>query len=432
MSEATAAHRVVIIGGGFGGLSCATDLRKFQGRITLIDRRNFHLFQPLLYQVATGALSPANIASPLRSILKYQTNAKIIMSEVSGFDVTAKEVLFRDGYRLPFDTLVVSGGSTHHYFGKDALWEPFAPGLKSLEDATEIRRRVLSAFERAERDPDIANRKKHLSFVVVGGGPTGVEMAGAIAELARQTLRRDFRTIDPADARVILVENSDRVLQTFAETLSKRAGESLSQIGVELWLNCRVTDIAADRVVIDRAGIHESVPTECVVWAAGVKANPLAKMLAEAVGGVEIDKAGRLAVNADCTVGTRADIFALGDMALMKDADGKQLPGVAPVAVQQGQYVAGLLLRRQKGQSAPGPFRYWDKGSMATIGRSRAVLEAGKIKMSGFIAWLAWLFIHILYLARFENRVLVLFQWSWNYATRNRTARLITGERANR
>ncbi len=431
MSEA-AAHRVVIIGGGFGGLSCATDLRKFQGRITLVDRRNFHLFQPLLYQVATGALSPANIASPLRSILKYQTNAKIIMSEVSGFDATANEVLFKDGSRLPFDTLVVSGGSTHHYFGKDAQWEPFAPGLKSLEDATEIRRRVLGAFERAERDPDIANRKKHLSFVVVGGGPTGVEMAGAIAELARQTLRRDFRTIDPADARVILVENSERVLQTFAEKLSKRAGESLSQIGVELWLNCKVTDIAADRVVIDRAGTPEIVPTECVVWAAGVKANPLAKMLAEAVGGVELDKAGRLAVNPDCTVGNRPDIFAIGDMMLLKEADGKQLPGVAPVAVQQGQYVARLLLRRQKGLSAPGPFRYWDKGSMATIGRSRAVLEAGKIKMSGFIAWLAWLFIHILYLARFENRVLVLFQWSWNYATRNRTARLITGERANR
>jgi len=432
MAEATAAHRVVIVGGGFGGLTCATDLRKFQGLVTLIDRRNFHLFQPLLYQVATGALSPANIASPLRSILKYQSNAKIILAEVSGFDLAAKEVLFKDGGRVPFDTLVLSTGSTHHYFGKDAAWEPLAPGLKSLEDATEIRRRVLSTFERAERDPDIANRKKHLTFVVVGGGPTGVEMAGAIAELARQTLRRDFRTIDPADARVILVENSERVLQTFAEKLSKRAAESLSQIGVELWLNCRVTDIAADHVVIDRAGTRETVPTECVVWAAGVKANPLAKLLAEAVGGVELDRAGRMAVNPDCTVGNRPDIFALGDMMLLKDATGKQLPGVAPVAVQQGQYVAGLLLRRQRGQSAPGPFRYWDKGSMATIGRSRAVLEAGKIRMSGFIAWLAWLFIHILYLARFENRVLVLFQWGWNYATRNRTARLITGERANR
>ncbi len=425
-------NRVVIIGGGFGGLTCATDLRKYAGEITLVDRRNFHLFQPLLYQVATGSLSPANIAAPLRSILKYQKNAKTILDEVTGFDLAANEVLLKDGLRLPFDTLVLATGSTHHYFGKDAAWEPHATGLKTLEDATEIRRKVLGAFERAERDPDIAQHKKHLTFVIVGGGPTGVEMAGAIAELARETLRRDFRTIDPADARVILVENSDRVLQAFAEKSSQRAAESLSRIGVELWLNCRVTEITAEKVIVDRHGIIEPVPTECVVWAAGVKANPLGKMLADAVGGVAVDKAGRIAVNPDCTVGSRADIFAIGDLALMKSDDGKQLPGVAPVAVQQGQYVAGLLARRAKGQAAPGPFRYFDKGSMATIGRSRAVLESNGIRLSGFIAWVAWLFIHILYLARFENRVMVLFQWAWNYMTRNRTARLITGERASR
>ena len=432
MSSAASANRVVIIGGGFGGLTCATDLRKYPGVITLVDRRNFHLFQPLLYQVATGALSPANIAAPLRSILKYQKNAKTILAEVAGFDVVAKDIVLKDGARIPFDTLVVSSGSTHHYFGKDAVWGPFAPGLKTIEDATEIRRKVLSAFESAEADPDVANRKKHLTFVIVGGGPTGVEMAGAIAELARQTLRRDFRSIDPADARVILVENSDRVLQSFAEKLSRRAEASLSQIGVELWLNCRVTDITADRVTVDRGGIIEPVATECVVWAAGVKANPLGKLLAEAVGGVTLDRAGRIVVNPDCTVGNRTDIFAIGDMAFMQDTYGKQLPGVAPVALQQGQYVANTLLRRLKGQSVLKPFSYFDKGNLATIGRSRAVLESKGIKLHGFIAWLAWLFIHILYLARFENRMMVLFQWSWNYITRNRTARLITGERADR
>ena len=422
-------NRVVIIGGGFGGLTCATDLRKFPGEVTLVDRRNFHLFQPLLYQVATGALSPANIAAPLRSILKYQKNAKTILGEVTGFDLTAKEVLLEEGGRLPFDTLVLATGSTHHYFGQDAAWEPHAPGLKTIEDATEIRRKILSAFERAEADPDVANRRKHLTFVIVGGGPTGVEMAGAIAELARQTLRRDFRAIDPADARVILVENSDRVLEHFAEKLSKRAAESLALIGVELWLKCKVTGIAADHALISRGGVVEPLATECIVWAAGVKANPLGKRLADAVGNVAVDRGGRIPVNPDCTVGNRPDIFAIGDLMTLKTADGKQLPGVAPVAVQQGQYVANTLLRRAKGQSAPDPFKYFDKGTMATIGRSRAVLESNGIRMSGFLAWLAWLFIHILYLARFENRMMVLFQWTWNYMTRNRTARLITGER---
>ncbi len=425
-------NRVVIIGGGFGGLTCATELRKYAGEITLVDRRNFHLFQPLLYQVATGALSPANIAAPLRSIMKYQKNAKTILAEVTGFDLAANTVLLKDGQRLPFDTLVLATGSTHHYFGQDAAWEPHAPGLKTLEDATEIRRRVLSAFEHAETDPDITRRRKHLTFVIVGGGPTGVEMAGAIAELARQTLRRDFRTIDPADAKVILVENSDRVLEHFAEKLSKRAGESLALIGVELWLKCKVTGIAADHVLINRAGVVETLPTECVIWAAGVKANPLGRMLAEAVGGVTVDRGGRVGVNPDCTVGNRSDIFAIGDLMTLPGPDGKLLPGVAPVAVQQGQYVAKIVIRRAKGEAAPGAFKYFDKGSMATIGRSRAVLESNGIRMSGFFAWLAWLFIHILYLARFENRFMVLFQWAWNYITRNRAARLITGERAYR
>ncbi len=430
MSDGTATqprHRVVIIGGGFGGLVCAQALRKAPADVTLIDRRNFHLFQPLLYQVATGALSPANIAAPLRGILKKQRNTRTLLAEVSGFDLTAKQVLITDGTTIPFDTLVVAAGSTHHYFGKDAQWEPIAPGLKTIEDATEIRRNVLGAFERAERATDPAVRKKLLTFVVVGGGPTGVEMAGSIAELARQTLRRDFRSIDPATAHVILVENSDRVLQMFAPKLSAYSGKALRDVGVDLWLNCKVTDVQPDRVTIDRGGVIETVPTETVVWAAGVKASPLGGKLKEAFGGaLELDRAGRVATAADCTVGGRPDVFVVGDMGLHKGTDGKPLPGVAPVAIQQGEYVARLIDSRLRGTTPPRPFSYHDKGSMATIGRSRAVAESGWMKMTGWLAWMAWLFIHVITLARFENRVLVVFQWLWNYVSRNRTARLIT------
>ncbi len=430
MSDGTAAqtrHRVVIIGGGFGGLVCALSLRKTPTDVTLIDRRNFHLFQPLLYQVATGALSPANIAAPLRSILKRQKHTRVLMAEVSGFDLTAKVVHTGDGEHLPFDTLVVAAGSTHHYFGKDAEWEPLATGLKTIEDATEIRRNVLGAFERAERTTDPAERKRALTFVVVGGGPTGVEMAGSIAELARETLRRDFRAIDPRTARVILVENSDRVLQTFHPKLSANGLKSLQTIGVEPWLGCKVTDIQPDRVTIDRGGVIEVVPTDTVVWAAGVKASPLGAKLKEAFGGtLELDRAGRVVIAADCSAGGRPDVFVMGDMASQTGADGKPLPGVAPVAIQQGEYVARLIDSRLRGTAPPTPFKYHDKGSMATIGRSHAVAESGWMKMTGWLAWMAWLFIHVITLARFENRVLVMIQWGWNYVTRNRTARLIT------
>jgi NADH:ubiquinone reductase (H+-translocating) len=430
MSEATAPskHRVVIVGGGFGGLLCAQGLKKSPVDITLLDRRNFHLFQPLLYQVATGGLSPANIAAPLRSIFKFQKNCRTLMAEVTAFDMDKKEVVLADGGRIPFDSLVLATGSTHHYFGKDAAWEPIAPGLKSIEDATEIRRKVLGAFERAEKETDPAKRRAQLTFVVVGGGPTGVEMAGSIAELAHMTMRRDFRTFDPASARVILVENSERVLQMFAEKLSGKALTALKSIGVEPWLGCKVTDIQPDRVTIDRGGVIEPLPCETIVWAAGVKASPLGAKLKEALPVIETDRGGRVVVNPDCTVNGRPDVFVIGDLAHYKTADGKQLPGVAPVAMQQGEYVADTIDRRLRGQSPKAAFQYWDKGSMATIGRSRAVAETGKIRLSGFLAWLAWLFIHILYLARFENRVLVIFQWFWNYVTRNRTARLITGE----
>lgn len=431
MSDGTAAqprHRVVIVGGGFGGLACAQAFRKVPADVTLIDRRNFHLFQPLLYQVATGSLSPANIAAPLRSILKRQRNVRTLMAEVSGFDLAAKEVLTTEGAKVPFDTLILAAGSTHHYFGKDKEWEPLATGLKTIEDATEIRRNLLSAFERAERTTDPDERTRALTFVVVGGGPTGVEMAGSIAELARQTLRRDFRTINPATARVILVENSDRVMQTFDPKLSAYAGKALTHIGVEPWLGCKVTDVQPDRVSIDRGGGQvEVVPTDTVVWAAGVKANPLGGKLKDAFGGnLELDRAGRVVTAGDCSVGGRPDVFVIGDLAMHAGPDGKPLPGLAPVALQQGEYVARLIDGRIRGTSPPTAFKYHDKGTMATIGRSHAIAQSGWIKLTGWLAWMAWLFIHIITLALFENRLLVLVQWAWNYTTRNRTARLIT------
>jgi NADH dehydrogenase len=434
MADGTAKHRVVIVGGGFGGMLAAQGLNKQPVEVTLIDRRNFHLFQPLLYQVATGGLSPANISSPLRSVLRHQRNTRVLMGEVTGFDLAAKQVRLKDGTAVPFDSLIIATGSTHHYFGHDK-WADLAPGLKTIEDATEIRRRVLSAFERAEREPDPAARDRLLAFVVVGGGPTGVEMAGSIRELAAHTLRYDFRSINPADAKVIIVEGQDRVLAGFDERLSAKALQALHRMGIEVKLNCHVTDIQPDHVLVTPdggKGQSYQIPTSTVVWAAGVKANPLGKLIAEAVGGVEVDRAGRVVVNPDCSVGSRQDVFVIGDLANYKGPDGKPLPGLAPVAMQQGQYVADLIARRAKGEGVRGPFRYWDKGMMATIGRAKAVAESMGMRFSGFPAWLAWLFIHIMYLARFENRVLVLFQWFWNWVTRNRAARLITGGRTDR
>lgn len=432
MAEPTTRHRVVIVGGGFGGLLAAQGFRKQPIDVTIIDRRNFHLFQPLLYQVATGALSPANIAAPLRSVLRKQRNTRVVLGEVTGFDLAAKLVKLADGTAIPFDSLVIATGSTHHYFGHDN-WAEIAPGLKTIEDATEIRRRVLSAFERAERATDPVERARLLTFVVVGGGPTGVEMAGAIRELGLHTLRYDFRSIDPADCKVIIIEGQNRVLGGFHQSLSEKALRSLAAMGIEVKLDCHVTDIQPDHVLVkpdSGKGEPERVETATVVWAAGVKASPLGKLIADAVGGVETDRAGRVVVNPDCTVGGRPDVFVIGDLALLKGADGKPLPGVAPVAMQQGEYVAELIARRVKGESPRGPFKYWDKGSMATIGRARAVAETAGFRFNGYPAWLAWLFIHIMYLTRFSNRVLVLFQWFYNYVTRNRTARLITNPRA--
>jgi NADH dehydrogenase len=414
---------------------CAQGLKTAQADVTLIDRRNFHLFQPLLYQVATGGLSPANIAAPLRSVLKYQANTRVLLGDVTDIDVAGKAVVLSDGSRVPFDSLVLATGSTHHYFGKDAEWGPIAPGLKTVEDATEIRRKILAAFEKAEKEPDASVRGRLLTFVVIGGGPTGVEMAGAISELSRETLKRDFRAIHPGAARVVLVEGQTRVLPTFHEKLSAKAGKALGEMGVEVWFDCHVTEVTPDHVTVtpDKGAEPKRIDTETVIWAAGVKASPLGKILAERLGaGVVADKGGRVPVGPDCTVAGHPEIFVIGDLASQVGAGGKPQPGVAPVAMQQGRYVAEAIKRRVKGLAPQAAFRYWDKGSLATIGRSRAVMESGRIRLWGYPAWLGWLFIHIMYLARFENRVLVLFQWFWNYVTRNRAARLITGEKSER
>ena len=425
----SAGDRVVIVGGGFAGMACAHALRRSRARVTLIDRRNFHLFQPLLYQVASGGLSPANIAAPLRSIFRRQRNVQVLMGNVSGFDFASRRVLLDEGDAIPFDTLVVAGGSRHHYFGRDAEWGPMAPGLKTIEDATLLRHRLLSAFERAERTDDPVQRAAELTFVVVGGGPTGVEMAGAIAELAHQTLRKDFRAIDPATARVILVESGDRVLDTYAPELSAAALTALESLGAEVWRGRRVVELQPGHVVVrDRAGTLQRIDTATVVWAAGVRASELGGLLAAALGRSELlDKGGRVVVDERCMVADAAGVYVLGDLASFATPDGGTLPGVAPVAMQQGAWVGRRIACTLAGHAHEGGFRYHDKGSMATIGRSRAIVEAGRWRLTGRLAWLVWLCVHILYLARFENRVLVSLQWFWSYVTRNRSARLITG-----
>lgn len=415
--------RLVIVGGGFAGLSAAQALKRADLDIVLIDKRNFHLFQPLLYQVATGALSPANIAAPLRSVLKSHHNCRVLLGEVSTIDIPKQAVHVGDEI-IPFDFLIVATGAGSNYFGHPE-WETHAPGLKTIEEATEIRRRVLSAFEFAEREPNSSAREAAMTFVVVGGGPTGVEMAGAIRELAAHTMRRDFRQIDPAQCRVILVEGSARVLEVFPESLSAKAEKALNKLGVEVWTSSKVVDIQADHVKINRGGQEHRIDCFTKVWAAGVKASPLGKMLADATGAT-IDRAGRVSVQPDLSIANHPNLFVIGDMASIP-FNGKFVPGVAPAAIQQGKHVARQIKHTIAGRSDREPFKYWDKGSMATIGRNAAVLHAGWLKLSGWIAWCGWLFVHILYLIQFSNRMLVMFQWFWNYITRNRAARLITG-----
>ncbi|HEY4313093.1 MAG TPA: NAD(P)/FAD-dependent oxidoreductase [Pirellulales bacterium] len=419
----SARQRVVIIGGGFGGLNAARALAREPVDVTLIDRRNFHLFQPLLYQVATGGLSPANIAAPLRAIFKAHDNVQVLLAEVTHIDVSKREVILREE-TIPYDVLVVAAGSAHHYFGHPE-WEQWAPSLKSIEDATEIRRRVLSAFEAAEREPDLVCRQALLTFVIVGGGPTGVELAGAVAELARYTLRNNFRHFDPASARIILVEGADRVLPTYQSSLSAKAALSLEHLGVTVRTGGKVTDIAAHEVTVRFNSEERIFDARTVLWAAGVAASPLGKIVAEGTG-AKLDRAGRLVVEPDLSLAGHPEIFVIGDLANCSDPTGEPLPGLAPIAMQQGKYVAKLLRSRREGKPLK-PFHYFDRGTMATIGRGRAVADVRGIRFSGLLAWLMWLFIHLMFIIQFQSRVLILIQWAWNYTTRNAPARLITG-----
>jgi NADH dehydrogenase len=415
------AHRVVIVGGGFAGLYAAKRLGKAALALTVIDRRNFHLFQPLLYQVATGGLSPGEIASPLRVVLRGHRNTEVLLGEVVDFDIANRRVILADGEK-PYDDLVIATGSTDSYFGHDE-WEPLAPGLKTVEDATEIRRRILLAFEEAEREPDPPRRHAWLTFVIVGGGPTGVELAGALGEIANDTLRHDFYHIDPAESRILLIEGEDRVLPSFAPDLSHKAERQLIALGVRTRLSARVTAIDAAGVTVQAAGQTEHIATRTVLWAAGVRASGLGRKLAERAG-APLDRAGRVLVEPDLSVPGHPEIHVVGDLASLTQ-DGKPLPGVAPVAMQQGRYVADLLVRKLRGESIR-PFRYFDKGTLATIGRYRAVAQFRWLHVSGFPAWFLWVFVHLMYLVEFENRLLVFVEWVYNYITRNRGARLIT------
>jgi NADH dehydrogenase len=419
-------HRVVIVGAGFGGLYAARALRHADLDITIVDRRNFHLFQPLLYQVATGVLSPANIAAPVRSILKCQRNVRTLLGEVTGVDTERRRLQLADG-ALEYDSLILAPGSVSSYFGNDG-WERHAPGLKSIEDATAIRARILSAFEQAELEQVPEKIRRLLTFVVVGGGPTGVELAGAIAEIARHTLTREFRTIHPEDARIVLLQEGNRVLESYPESLSLTAQRSLERLGVELLLGYRVTDVSEQGAMLRNLATQaeELLESAVVLWAAGVQAAPLSQALQKATG-CDLDQGGRVIVEADMSIVGHANIFVIGDMAHSRDAEGRVLPGVAPVAMQQAGFVGRMIRERLRGRDTNSrSFRYHDKGSMATIGRASAVASAGKLKMSGLLGWLAWLFIHLMYIVEYDNRVLVLFQWCWYYLTWNRSARLIT------
>jgi NADH:ubiquinone reductase (H+-translocating) len=407
---------VVIIGGGFGGLTAARALRHLPVRVTLIDRRNYHLFQPLLYQVATAGLSPADIASPIRAILRRQRNITVLLGKVTGIDIAGKAVL-TDERRIVYDQLVIATGARHGYFNHEE-WAAHAPGLKKIDDATDIRGRILLAFERAEGSSDESERQRLLTFVIVGGGPTGVEMAGAIAELARVALSIDFRYIDPGAARIVLVESGLRVLARFPEALSAVAKRTLEKLGVEVRLGVRVSHCDPTGVVI----ADERIEAHTIIWAAGVMASPAAKWL-----DAEKDAAGRVVVEPDLTLPGHKEIFVIGDTALAKATDGTPLPGIAPVAKQQGAYAARVIGARVLGRLAPKPFRYRHRGTMATIGRRSAVADFGKFRHSGFIAWLLWGLVHVYFLVGFRNRIAVTMGWLWAYVTFGRGARLITG-----
>jgi NADH dehydrogenase len=414
---------VVIIGGGFGGLYAAQQLGRAPVDVTLIDKRNFHLFQPLLYQVATGGLSPGDIASPLRGVLSRQKNTRVLMEEVVDVDPQSKTITLKDDGTLAYDTLIVATGMSHFYFGRDD-WADIAPGLKTVEDALEVRRRIFAAFEAAEKtnDPDL--RRALLTFVIVGGGPTGVELAGALAELAYHTLKPDFRQIDTSDTRVILVEGMDRVLPPFPPALSDRAKRDLERIGVEIRLGSLVTDIQGKQVTIKQGDDVTTVQAATVLWAAGVRDPGMGGILAERTK-AERDRSGRVIVNEDLSVPNHPNIFVIGDLAHYAHQGERPLPGIAPVAMQQGQYVAKLIRKRLDGDTLP-QFEYKDSGNLAVIGRNSAVVNMPWTKLTGFPAWVVWLFVHIFFLIEFDNKIMVMTQWASNYLTRKHGARLIT------
>lgn len=417
-------HKVVIVGAGFGGLYTALHLRRANVNVTLIDRRNFHLFQPLLYQVATGGLSPGDIASPVRHVVHPYKNIRVLLSEVKDIQ-TEKRYVITDEESIPYDTLIVATGATHSYFGNDH-WKELAPGLKTTEDAIEMRHRIFYAFEAAELAQDEAERHAWMSFVIVGGGPTGVELAGALGELANDTLKDDFRRIHTQDAGIFLVEGSDRILPAFPEDLSDNAEWSLKRLGVKVIKNTFVVNITPEGATIKSGKDEKLIPAKTVLWAAGVQSSPLGKLLADRIG-CPLDKIGRVIVEPDLSVPNAPEIFVIGDLALYSHQNGSPLPGVAQVAMQQGKYVAKLIKKRLTGNGLQ-PFHYYDYGIMAVIGRASAVANIPGFKLTGYPAWLAWLFIHLINLVEYENRILVGIQWAWNYITHNRGARLITGD----
>ena len=408
--------RIVVIGGGFGGLKAAEALARLPVQITLVDRKNHHTFQPLLYQVATAGLSPAEIAAPIREILAQHANVEVLLGEVLDFDLARRIVKLRE-FELGYDYLVVAAGASHAYFGHDE-WERFAPGLKTIEDALEMRRRVLLAFESAERHAAITGQHLPLNFVVVGGGPTGVELAGTLAEITRKSLAEDFRHIDPKKTVIVLLEAGSSLLSAYPEDLRQSAKLQLERLGVDVRLNSAVTGVLPNEIHVGDDVLHASV----VLWAAGVAASPLGRAL-----GGPVDRAGRVLVEPDLSLPGHREVFVIGDLSSLKHAEGVQLPGVAPVAMQQGRWVAHQIAADLAG-NARAPFRYVDKGSLATIGRAAAVAQFGKIHISGFLAWLSWLFVHIFFLIGFRNRIIVMIQWAWSYFTYDRSARLITGE----
>ncbi len=425
-TENQSPHHVVIVGGGFGGLYAAQALRKAPVKVTLIDKRNFHLFQPLLYQVATGGLSAGDISSPLRAVLSGQKNTKVLMGEVTDIDPTQQKVILPTE-EISYDTLIVATGVSHHYFGNDQ-WAEKAPGLKTVEDALEMRRRIFVAFEAAEKETDPEKRRAWLTFVIVGGGPTGVELAGAMAELAHNTLKHDFRNIDTSEARILLLEGMDRILPPYPPELSVKAQASLEDLGVTVQTKALVTNIDNHVVTVRRGDEIEQIPAQTILWAAGMKASKMGELLSNRTG-AELDRAGRVIVQPDLSVPNYSNIFVIGDLANFPHQyeDGKPLPGVAPVAMQEGQYVATLIKKRLKGETLS-QFHYTNYGSLAVIGRHAAVVDFGFLKFSGFLAWLIWIFVHIFFLIEFDNKILVMIQWAWNYFTRKRGARLITNQ----